>query len=554
LAGLLYGTVAAVSITARLPHYELLILGLQILFLLPALVYALYFPHASESERYAWKESNGLWRHSPGMWICLLGFVLCALIVSYRVSQAVTIADEGSYRFQAQIFDGLRTVADAPPIAPTSAGRAPLPLAYEHFVLFHSGWFSKYPIGWPAVLALPEKLGLSWAANPVLGAILLILTGKIAREAFGAATMLPALWITALSPYCLGQSVGLLSHALCAVLIAAACWFWLRGIRRQSLTQFSLAFAMLVLSFHVRPFTAFIAAAVFGAATLWYCRRDRLLLRRAGMVAAGFAVLAVVSVLLYNRAYTGSPWTSPYNLYDGRMTNDITLSPHMFLRNLFWTRRFSAQSTLLYAFPFVFALAAYGFWVERRSPAARVLACLFPALFIGYSAWIFSSDSLVGERYYFEAYFSVAVLAARGLQALLLKWRSSNRVVVLAAVVITGIQAVMTVVAVRQVAAAGQPYRDVSKVAEQFQNCRCAVFLKRNSDSFINNHLNLNTPAWKSARVFYLLDPGPGQRQRWANVFGWNRWAVIGYDAQDKKARLDLYHSSQESKSSPARH
>ena len=541
IAAVLYGVVAVLSITTGLRHFELLVLGLQIVLLLPALVYVLYPKKKQELEIYSWKDSSGCWKQSKGLWICLLGFVLCALLISYPVSQGITFADESSYRFQARVFAGLKAVGDAPPGSPLNPVDTPLPLAYKHLILSRSGWFSKYPLGWPAALALPEKVNLGWAAAPCFGGMLLLLLGGIAREAFGASTVLPAVWIAVLSPYCLAQCVGRMSHAFCAVLIAGACWFCLRGIRTLNLGQFTLMFVLLALSFHVRPFTAFIVSAVLGVMTLWYCRRNRRLLAQVALLATGFALLIVFSVLLYNRAYTGSPWLSPYALYDGQtVPKDISATPALILENLFWTRRFSAQSTLLYAFPFVFALAAYGFWVARRSPAARVLVCLFPAIFIAHLAQTFSSSPIVGERYYFEAYFSVVILAAYGTQSLVSKWRTSKHSLIAAIVMLTSAQVAMSAAAVRQFASVGQPYREVTRVAEQYRNCRCAVFLKSSGDLFSSAYMNLNTPAWKSDAVFYLNDPGQDQRARWAGLFGWSRWVVVGYDVRSKTAHVEL--------------
>ncbi len=548
IAALLYAVVAVLSITTGIRHFELLVLGLQIVLLLPALVYVLYPRKTHETEVYSWKESSGDWKQSSGLWICLLGFVLCSLLISYRVSQGITFADESSYRFQARVFAGLKAVGNAPPGSPANPVDTPLPLAYKHLILSHSGWFSKYPLGWPAALALPEKLNLGWAAAPFFGGMLLLLLGGIAREAFGASAVLPAVWIAVLSPYCLAQCVGRMSHAFCAVLIAGACWFCLRGIRTLSLGQFTLMFVLLALSFHVRPFTAFIVSAVLGTMSLWYCRRNRRLLAQVTLLATGFALLIVFSVLLYNRAYTGSPWLSPYALYDGQnVPKDISATPSILLENILVTRRFSAQTTLLYAFPFVFALAAYGFWVERKNPGAWVLACLFPAIFAGYLVQTFPSPPLVGERYYFEAYFSVIVLAARGLQSLISKWRTPRWAVTCALVMLTSIQGAIAAAAVRQIGLYGQPYREVTRLAERYRRCRCAVFLRSTDDpkaNYSSANMNLNSPSWKSDEVFYLNDPGSHQRLAWATLFGWRRWVVIGFNASTRVAQVEFDNSS----------
>src|SRR5262249_49321146 len=61
-------------------------------------------------------------------------------------------------------------------------------------------------------------------------------------------------------------------------------------------------------------------------------------------------------------------------------------------------------------FPFLFLLALFGL----RDPArTRLLAALFAALALGYSVQTEISDTIVGERYYYEAYFALCIAAAR---------------------------------------------------------------------------------------------------------------------------------------------
>jgi len=537
-ASFLYIAAVILLITRSVKHYELLVVALQFILLLPAL---------SSCLRISDPQGGFVWAPSrAGLWALAACFVLGSFIFSYHIGQGIVFADESSYEFQARAFASLKTVGNAPPITAIPSHASPEPLAFKHIVLSPSGRFTKYPIAWPAVLALGERFGAGWAVTPLLGGLLIILVGLLTHEAFGAMAVLPSVWIAVLSPYCLSYCTGKMSHALCAVLIASACLFCLRGIRTSKMSQFGFMFAALVISFHVRPFTAFITSTVLSLAILYHYRRNRPMLARFAAMAAVSGFIAVTSVMAYNHFYTGRYLLSPYALYDGKeIPTDITTTPAVVLSNILMTRRYSVQTTLLYSFPFVFLLAAYGFWVKRQSQAACILALLFPAIFLAHFAQTFSSSPIVGERYYFEAYIAVVVLAGYGTQALLLRLRTQRKYAILVAVLLTIVQGAMTVVGARQISLVGKPYREVTKVAETYRNCRCAIFLKSSTDkelSYFSPNLNFDGPAWKPGDSDYLNDPGPAERGAWANAFGWHDWAVVTYDPQTQTARSETYH------------
>src|SRR5205085_7809312 len=101
-------------------------------------------------------------------------------------------------------------------------------------------WYSQIPPFWPAVLAPALKLHAEWLMSPVLGALLLVVTAATARSTFADATIAPvAALMMALSPYYLTNSVGIMTHAFCGVLIAGAIWLCFEGLRRRRLIHFT---------------------------------------------------------------------------------------------------------------------------------------------------------------------------------------------------------------------------------------------------------------------------------------------------------------------------
>jgi hypothetical protein len=534
LASFFYLVAAALMISRGVHHFELFCLSLQFAILLPAIYLAL---QTGDGEAAVARNAKPQY-----LWFAILAFVLVCLGFSYYVGQG-SYADEAAYKFQAEVFASLRVAADPPPGTSGIASQVPLPLAFKHLIITKSGWFSKYPIGWPLILAIGEKVNLGWAATPILGGLLLIVIVFATREVFGENAVFPAVWLAVLSPYVLAHSTGRMSHALCALLIAIAVLLYLRGIRTDRLSPFALMFVLLIVSYHVRPFTAFLVTAVLGSGLVLHYFGNRSMLGRLLALSVLAGVVAVGSVLLYNHVYTGQWLLSPYELYEPTV---FKLTPKEILRNVFYARRFSIQSTALYTFPFVFFLAAYGFWVNRSSPAVRILASIFPTIVIAYFAWTYTGSPIAGERFYYEGYFSVVILAAGGLPALLAKWKTSSHAISKAIAALTLLQIGMTLIAANEIAKRYKPYRRVQQAALEASNCHCAVFLESDGDLYIfdSSYLNLNTPAWKSSNVFYLNDPAPKERRYWARLFGWHDWRVMHYDVPKQRVVSQSYHSA----------
>lgn len=532
-----YGLASALLVGDFVHHSQLAVIAIQLFVLLPAFLYGLRFARSGANGVFA-LTANATSRPY------VLAFLVAALVVGYVVGRGVLIPDESGYRFQAEIFADGELSAPAPTGA-TDTPETPLPVNFAHHVVYRGRWFSKYPVGWPAVLALPEKFGLGWAAAPVLGALLVAITGLVAREAFGPLTIAPSLWIAVLSPFWLATCVGRLSEALCAVLVAAACLCCLRAMRTRNVGAFALMYAFLVPNFLVRPFTALVTSAVLGVAALLWSRRDRALLFRVLLLSIVAATAAVGLTLSLNLLYTGSFWLSPYALYKGvAVPNEVTASPARIVSNLLGAWRFSAQSMLTYAFPFVFLLAAYGLWSHRRSWAAWVLASILPALAVGYLADAGGPSSIIGERYWFEGFFGVAILAGQGLVTLISLWRIPKRLAVAGIAAITAAQILMTLAAINVLYFYSQPYAAVRAAAKQNQNCDCAVFIANTPTALYSRNMDMNGANWRRANVFYFNDPGPEQRQIWANRYGWHHWTVVTYDAESRRAFAQSYRDA----------
>ncbi len=528
-----YVAVTGVAITRHWRRSDAIGVVLQYAVLLPAVVYGLRNADAGPAVAMPPRLAK---------WLACV-FLVIAAAVSWRVSEGAMLADEESYRFQALTLASGELKAPSPPGAPERPnGRSGTPRAlyFEQQILSRGGWYSKYPIGWPAVLAIPERMNVGWLASPLLGALLLLVTGLTAREVFGPATVLPAVTMAALSPYFLENSVGRMSHALAAVLVASAAILCIQGLKTGKLSRFAWMFVLVVATFHVRPLTAFATSVVLGLGALIGTRARWALCIRVAALGGVAAILAVSSFLLYDWRFTGNPLLVPYTLAGrvGFFTEGSVAAPVLVDRTLaMW--RWASINTVLYAFPFLGLLVLYELWKSRpKSLAPWILLALPCALVLAYLVEAEYSGSIVGQRYWFEGYFAIVVLAAAGLTRLLARWRSGRRTVIPVAIGLAVTQLVLMAAAVTKLDEMSLPRRTVKRVAESYRNCDCVVFMADTLPDFYAMHLNPNTPGWPSARVFYAVDPGPGERAKWAGILRKRRWVLIRYDAERKIAEV----------------
>jgi 4-amino-4-deoxy-L-arabinose transferase-like glycosyltransferase len=207
--------------------------------------------------------------------------------------------DEYSYLLQAQIFAGGHLAAPAPP--------RPDVFAVDH-VLLEPALRSKYPPGWPILLALGAACRVPWIVNPLLGALTLALVYALARRLFGLGPAIAATVLVGASPFFAFNAASYHSHTS-ALLAQVACVTCLAfGWERRAPGWAVLAGAALGLAFCNRQ----LDAAFYGAGLLVVLPRAP---RYVGVsIAAAVAVGALL--LAYQAAQFGSPWTTGYALYE----------------------------------------------------------------------------------------------------------------------------------------------------------------------------------------------------------------------------------------------
>lgn len=466
-------------------------------------------------------------------------FALLAIPLSWFATWGLVNPDESGYSFQARIYQSGRLMADPLIGATPTVQETPAELAYANHILRPYGWFPKFPPGWPMVLSLGYLMSARWLPNAIFGTLQLFVIVAIGSQWFSRETGVLAAAFAALSPFYLINSVGMMSHALCALLAATACLALCKGLSTGKLRYYAAMFACLAGTFQVRPFTGFVLTCVMTGAALWFARTDRRLLIRLLSIGALFGTLAIAGVLIYNHTYTGKWLVSPYAEAAGSDTPpELSFNPAVVWRGMAHYGPYMILETLVGSFPFLHLLAGYA--VIREKTHRRevwVLAALYLSLVFAYLAHPDGYAVFFGERFHFEGFFALALLAARGAQLLFERWQVRRRGVIFALAMLGGLQIVQVASAVEVVSKLGEPYRRV-RAAVVDSNISGIVFLQ-DSPGFVAKHFNLNNADWRHAPLIYLVDADTKHRAQWACRYGFSQWWVASYDPRAHAAILD---------------
>jgi hypothetical protein len=510
-------------------HLHLALLAAQYGIIFPTLLWFLRSQCASSGE-------SPLPRIHLG--IALLTFAVVAIPLSRFSGQGLLNPDESGYSFQARVYRSGRLMADPLIGASPDVRRTSPELFYENHVLSPRGWFAKFPPGWPLMLSLGYGVSAPWLLNPVFGLLQLFAITVIGIRVFSYETGALAVFFGVLSPFFLVNSIGMMSHAFCALLSAMACLALFRALATGTLWYYAGTFACLAAMLEVRPYTGFVLALVLTSAALWLNRWNRTILLRMFSIGILSGLIALASVLLYNHAYTGNLFVSPYAMAAGaNMPPELSFRPGRIWQGIRQYAPQTAEESLIGAFPFLYLLAAYAVIREKkRRREVWILAAVYLALVLAYLAHPEGSGVLFGERFHFEGFFALLLIAGRGSQLLFERWRSPRRAMIWTLILLAALQITQQSAAIAVVVQRIEPYRKV-RDAIMASNLTGLVFLHE-GPSFVAKHFNLNDPDWRHASRIYLIDAEPQLRDEWARRYGFTSWTVVTYDPKLKRAAL----------------
>ena len=316
-----------------------------------------------------------------------------------------------------------------------STGRltAPTELLPEFFntwpVLDREGrWFSQYPIGGPALVAIGVRLGAPWLINPVLLAIATMALYSFLARAFDETVARVTTLVFVASPMVLVMGASQMNHLPALAFTIVALWALARwdsaedeGDHRRAAVAIGVAVGLVAL---VRPLDAVIVAAVVGC-----FQAARALEAPRRWVSIAFEVLAgtvPIAVLLWaNARTTGSPLVFGYEALNGPghgwgFHADPSGDLHTPLRGLTLASGYLMRLSLYlfeWPLPGVLVIAAGMAAVKRPTRWDVLLAAIALAFVAAYGAYWFDGF-FAGPRFLFTAVPAFVLFAARAPAAI----------------------------------------------------------------------------------------------------------------------------------------
>ena len=342
----------------------------------------------------------------------LLGLFATALSawLCWRVFEGIPHVSDGvSYVFQARIFANGHLFLAPPPV--------PEVFKIEDVVLTADRWASKYPPGFPLILAVGYLLHASWLVNPVLLGLAVFGVFRLGRTLYDEVTGLLAAILLAISPFALILGASHLSHTSALCVSVWAREFFASGRQTDRARPRLLAGLLAGVAFAIRPYTAAALLLPAGLWTLWG-GSARVALRRAALVIAG-AALPLALHAGYNAAVFGHPLRMGYALADPteRMTGirGHYSSPFALVRD--HLPRFLVdlnRDPWAWPWPDLLPILVLLRRKSRRSGDLLLAACSLSVV-VAYSFfWLYELQH-AGPRYVFETLGPLSLLVARGL-------------------------------------------------------------------------------------------------------------------------------------------
>lgn len=336
------------------------------------------------------------------------------------------IPDEVAYLVQARYLAQGVLALPPPPV--------PEAFSLDLMTLDQHGWYSIFPPGWPAMLALGVTLGSEWFLNPLLAGINILLAYVVLRAVFPLRTARITVLLLAASPWSQFMAMSLMSHTftLTCMLLAAV---GVARLRANGTVAWALASGVaLGMMSLIRPLDAAIIAGLLGLWSLGARWRGIPLVPSALMTASA-AVVGALN-LVYNRALTGDARTFPVMLYFDRLfgkgSNDLGFGAN---RDFGWRgldpfpghgpidvvinsnmNLFQVNTELLGWGCGSLVLAWWFLTSARKERADWAMIVTVVAIVAAQNLYWFSGGPDFGARYWFLVIVPALVLVARGIE------------------------------------------------------------------------------------------------------------------------------------------
>ncbi len=273
--------------------------------------------------------------------------------------------------------------------------------------------FFQYNHFWPALLALPVKLGLQEFLNPLLSALSLLLIFLIARKLYDEKTGCIAAIIYCFSPFTILMAGDYLTHTPTQFFLLLGIYFILNYVKAPTTASALIAGFTVGYAFGLRPLTAIGVMFPVGIYLLLFYRKT--IFRKTSMLFLLAFGLAVSLFFIDNYIVMGNPFEFIHpNTAEGK--GALGLKNIIYGLNIQDAALGYLQPIIFHSFlPMLFFGIAFIPLVTARKRNDLLLFSIFLSLFAAYLLTFTSGFHGYGPRYIFEALFTVFILAARGV-------------------------------------------------------------------------------------------------------------------------------------------
>jgi hypothetical protein len=334
--------------------------------------------------------------------------VLAASLGQWLFAGLPRVGDEVSYAFQGRIFSAGRLYLPPPAV--------PEAFSLDNVILTSDRWCSKYPPGFPILLAAGWLAGTPWLVNPVLFGFAVYGLFRLGSRLSGPSTGLLGAGLFATLPFAFLQAASFMSHIASLALAVWCLSLVADGDCALSRTRLVAAGLLGGMAFLVRPVSAvfLLFIPVLLILTQAYSRGQRF--RASAFLVAG-SLLPLAFLLWVQWRSFGSPFVSGYAVFDpweGFLGNRHGSRPlaDIFRDNFSWYREHLSNALWKTpGSPFLWLLLV----LVRPRKQDLVAASAAISLLLGYLCHYYHDVIYGGPRFAFEATGFLALLAARGL-------------------------------------------------------------------------------------------------------------------------------------------
>jgi hypothetical protein len=337
-----------------------------------------------------------------------IGALTCALALllgSYLFGSQPIVGDEFVQRWQAHLLASGHLYAQ-----PESAGEF-----FSSVEALDSGgrWFSQFPMGGPAMLAIGVLFHATWLVNPVFAAIaamsLYVLLSDIGDELMARGTAV----LFALCPFILFMAGSEMNHvpslAWTSVAVAALVRWCKASDARSATASAALVGGALGIAATIRPFDAAIVAFAISVLQLYVALKKPSLFSTL-LVQCAVCAIPVGLLLAANRATLGHPLSFGYDVLNGvEHRPGFHLTPlgfeHTPRRGLYNVSAYLLKLNFgLFAWPVPAMLVVVLSLALQRTVDAwdRLFISITGLLLVGYMAY-WSLSTYLGPRFLYTA-------------------------------------------------------------------------------------------------------------------------------------------------------